>query len=194
MNKCCNYVSLKGKISNPTLLAKNEFYWNTYSATIEIKRNSGTIDTIPIRFSEKLLIPFIKQDSFVEIKGFLQSRTENSKLYVFVFATEIGPLGKEEYENDINLAGFVCQKKELRQTPLSNKNIVDFCVAINIASRSFYIPTIAWNAQAYKVSFLDQGSFVSLSGRIQSREYLKKYDDGSEEMKTTYELSVFKVN
>lgn len=190
MNKCCNRVVLKGIISDPFLLSKNEFGWDTYAATLSVKRDSGIIDILPIRFSENLLIPFLKQGSFVEINGFLQSHTENSKLFVFVWAVDIAPLGREEYENQLNLAGYICKQKEMRLTPLSKQNITDFCLAINFNSQSFYIPIIAWNYRAKKISLLNKGSFISLTGRLQSRKYLKKYDD-TEEMKTTYEVSLF---
>ena len=35
---------------------------------------------------------------------------------------------------------------------------------------------------------------VELTGRLQSREYTKKYEDGTEEVKTAYEVSARTVN
>ena len=37
---------------------------------------------------------------------------------------------------------------------------------------------------------MNVGAKISCTGRLQSREYLKRYEDGTEENKTAYELSI----
>ena len=65
------------------------------------------------------------------------------------------------------------------------------------------IPCFAWNSQAeqgflfFKAKSLGQlevGTYIEINGRIQSRGYIKKYEDGTEEQRTAYEVSVSKIN
>ena len=44
------------------------------------------------------------------------------------------------------------------------------------------------------VSQLEIGTHIEIGGRIQSRGYIKKYEDGTEEQRTAYEASVSKIN
>ncbi len=53
-----------------------------------------------------------------------------------------------------------------------------------------YIPCICWNETADEVKDLEEGTQVTLSGRIQSREYIKRINADTEEQRTCYEVSV----
>ena len=56
-----------------------------------------------------------------------------------------------------------------------------------------YIPCICWGRNARYASSFRVGERYAIHGRIQSREYIKKLADGTEEVKTAYEVSVAKV-
>ena len=60
-------------------------------------------------------------------------------------------------------------------------------------NKSDYIPAIAWGRNARFVKNLAVGDKIALSGRIQSREYQKKREDGSFVTMTAYEVSVSKL-
>ena len=59
--------------------------------------------------------------------------------------------------------------------------------------KSDYIPCIFWGRNARYVSELPVGTSLELEGRVQSREYVKKLDDGTTETRIAYEVSVSKV-
>ncbi len=79
-----------------------------------------------------------------------------------------------------------------RKTPLG-REIADVLVAINRTYRkSDYIPCILWGRNAKFCESLKIGDLVKLNGRIQSRAYEKKLDNGEVLKKTAYEVSVSK--
>ena len=55
--------------------------------------------------------------------------------------------------------------------------------------KSDYINCIAWGRNAIKSSMFNVGDHIELSGRLQSREYKKKIDNETYEVRTAYELS-----
>ena len=59
--------------------------------------------------------------------------------------------------------------------------------------KSDYIPCICWGSNARLADSLEVGSHVSVCGRIQSREYQKKLENGEFERRTTYEVSINKI-
>ena len=81
-----------------------------------------------------------------------------------------------------------------RKTPLG-REIADLLVAVNRTYRkSDYIPCILWGRNAKFCDNISVGTMVKLSGRIQSRMYEKKHEDGTVDTKTAYELSVSKFS
>lgn len=111
-------------------------------------------------------------------------------LSVFVWETEPDA---DEDENEIRLGGYVCKIPVYRKTPLG-REIADMLIAVNRSyGKSDYIPCIAWGRNARYVSGLPVGTRVELVGRIQSREYTKKYGDETVETKIAYEVSVSRI-
>ena len=67
----------------------------------------------------------------------------------------------------------------------------DILLAVNRAyNKSDYIPSIAWGRNARFCQNLEVGTEVKIVGRIQSRNYEKKYEDGTVIKKVAYEVSV----
>ena len=87
---------------------------------------------------------------------------------------------KEDAElntNEIILNGFICKKPIYRQTPFG-REIADLLLAVNRAyNKSDYIPTIAWGRNARFCQNLEVGAQVKIIGRVQSRQYEKKYEE-----------------
>lgn len=76
------------------------------------------------------------------------------------------------------------------------RHITDFLIAVNRPyEKSDYIPCIAWSRVAQWVSELEIGNRIKLYGRVQSREYLKRYSPNSEagEFREAYEISVIQI-
>lgn len=82
------------------------------------------------------------------------------------------------HANTTILLGNLCKEPNLRFTP-SGKAICDLLVAVNRKSGAAdYIPVIVWGKDAESCDrFLNKGSLVHITGRVQSRNYEKP--DGS---------------
>ena len=64
-------------------------------------------------------------------------------------------------------------------------------LAVNRAyNKSDYIPCIAWGRNARFCQNIEVGTEIKISGRVQSRTYEKKYEDGRVETRVAYEVSV----
>ena len=67
-------------------------------------------------------------------------------------------------------------------------------IAVNRAyNKSDYIPCIAWGRNARFVKNLGVGDKIAVSGRIQSREYQKKFSETDIRTMTAYEVSMSKL-
>lgn len=59
--------------------------------------------------------------------------------------------------------------------------------------KSDYIPCITWGRNARYANELAVGTKIKITGRIQSREYVKKIGDDKTEKRVAYEVSVTKL-
>ena len=187
-----NYAELSGLLTELPHYSHETRGEKFYIMPISVKRLSGTIDTLNVIAREKLLPQDMRVGMNVHIFGQLRSYNNKSnigaKLIVSIFAREIIWEPCEE-RNDILLKGTICKKPNFRTTPLG-REICDFMLAINRKySKSDYIPCIAWGIKAREISLMDVGNVVTVSGRLQSRTYIKMVD-GTPIEKTAYEVSV----
>ena len=74
------------------------------------------------------------------------------------------------------------------------REICDLMLAVNrMYNKSDYIPCIAWGRNAGYAQNLAVGTKLMVEGRIQSREYKKKLDDGTAEIRKAFEVSIVKL-
>ena len=100
------------------------------------------------------------------------------------------PVGKDITTNEVILDGYICKKPIYRKTPFG-REIADILLAVNRSyNKSDYIPCIAWGRNAKFCETVPVGSEIRVIGRVQSREYEKKHEDGSVEKRIAYEVSV----
>ena len=86
--------------------------------------------------------------------------------------------------------GYICKPPIYRQTPFG-REIADILLAVNRAyNKSDYIPSIAWGRNARFCENLPTGTEVKIVGRVQSRNYEKKHEDGTIEPRVAYEVSI----
>ena len=170
-----------------------------YTFVLGVQRRSGYVDELNVMVSERLIYDNPpRRNQFLEIKGQIRTYNEmaggKNKLNVVVFAREIylcEDFGY--YENYIYLEGFLCKIPIRRTSPLG-RDICDMMVAVNrMYNKSDYIPCIAWGRNAGYAESLGVGTKLSVEGRIQSREYRKKLEDGSSEMRKAFEVSIVKI-
>ena len=201
-----NYLTLVGKVTGEKKFSHEIYGEKFYSFNLSIPRLSGNADIIPITISERLITDeMLQEGKKLLIKGQFRSynsyENERNKLILTVFAKDVEELKeveeeesdivrKEETTNEVVLIGFVCKKPIYRQTPFG-REIADLLLAVNRAyNKSDYIPTIAWGRNARFCQNLEVGAQVKIVGRVQSRQYEKKYEDGTSEMKVAYEVSI----
>ena len=204
-----NYLTLVGKVTGEKKFSHEIYGESFYVFNLIIPRLSGNSDIIPITVSERL----IKDDTLEEgkkllVKGQFRSynsyENEKNRLILTVFAKDIIELEEKDNENEeenemvrkdtitneVVLVGYICKKPIYRQTPFG-REISDLLLAVNRAyNKSDYIPCIAWGRNARFCQNLEVGSQVKIVGRVQSRSYEKKYEDGTVETRIAYEVSV----
>lgn len=195
-----NNVLLTGKIVSEPEYSHEVYGEQFYNLFLDVNRKSDIADVIPLTISERLF-DVSKEciGTVISVSGQLRSfnRHEKSKnrLILSVFVRDIEIITDEyEDENKIMLDGFICKDVVYRKTPLG-REVADVLIAVNRSyGKSDYIPCICWGRNARFASTFPFGTHVQFIGRIQSREYIKKYEDGTEEHRTAYEVSVSKID
>ena len=138
-----------------------------------------------------------------QFRSYNSYESEKNRLILTVFAKDVKVISEEEQSeeenemtkkdvitNEVVLIGYICKKPIYRQTPFG-REIADILLAVNRAyNKSDYIPCIAWGRNARFCQNLEVGSQIKLVGRVQSRTYEKKHEDGSVETRVAYEVSV----
>ena len=202
-----NYLTLVGKVTGEKRFSHEIYGERFYVFNLEIPRLSGNSDIIPITVSERL----IKEETLQEghqllVKGQFRSynsyENEKNRLILTVFAKDIVEVEEKEEDeenemvkkdtitNEVVLVGYICKKPIYRQTPFG-REISDLLLAVNRAyNKSDYIPCIAWGRNARFCQDIEVGTQVKVVGRVQSRQYEKKHDDGTVEIRVAYEVSV----
>jgi single-stranded DNA-binding protein len=194
-----NHLVLRGKIVSDKSYSHEIYGEKFYVFNLEVIRLSSTVDIIPITISERLLTGLdLEIGKKVVVEGQFRSynnyENERNRLILTVFAKEIneieGEEDKEEVTNEVTLVGYVCKKPIYRQTPFG-REIADVLLAVNRAyNKSDYIPSIAWGRNARFCQNMEVGTEVKITGRVQSRTYEKKYEDGKVETRVAYEVSI----
>ena len=195
-----NIITLVGTIVSERTFSHEVYGEGFYSFNLEVPRLSENSDIIPVTVSERILSDEFKIGEKVVIDGQFRSynnyENEKNKLVLTVFVKDIR-IQTEETDttnpNEICLTGFICKKPIYRTTPFG-REIADILLAVNRAyNKSDYIPCIAWGRNARFCQNIEVGEKVKLWGRIQSRTYEKKFEDGTSEMRRAYEVSVSKM-
>ena len=202
-----NYLTLVGKVTGEKKFSHEIYGEKFYVFNLEIARLSGNADIIPITVSERIITDeMLMQGKQLLVKGQFRSYNsydnEKNRLILTVFAKDVVEVeeNNEEEENEmakkdtvtneVVLVGYICKKPIYRQTPFG-REIADVLLAVNRAyNKSDYIPTIAWGRTARFCQNLEVGTKVKIVGRVQSRMYEKKHEDGTVENRVAYEVSI----
>lgn len=192
-----NRVNIAGEVVSELKFSHETYGEKFYDLSLKVSRLSDIFDIIPVTISERLMLDNdIKVGS--KIAGSGQFRSYNkledgkSKLMLTVFIRELLPYSESDNPNSIDIIGYVCKEPIYRTTPFK-REIADVLLAVNRSyNKSDYLPCIAWGRNARFVKNFEVGDKVSVSGRIQSREYQKKIGD-EVVTKTAYEVSLSRV-
>lgn len=199
-----NQVMLTGKMLTDFRYVYKDVHENAfYRAELDVGRLSGISDLVPVVVSEgQANREQYHKGSTVRVKGQYHSRNRKeggkSRLKLSVFAREIEAWdgAEEDYgkNNSVFLDGYICKEPVYRKTPLG-RTITDLLVAVNRQNGiSDYIPCICWGGTARDAASLEVGAHVQMTGRIQSREYLKRTGESGIQKRIAYEVSVKKLD
>ena len=186
-----NEAELEGLVLTAPALSHENHGTAFYRFLLEVPRLSGQADRLPILISAAQL-PLVTVGQRLRVTGQLRSFNnrsgQGSRLVLSVYARTVqSPTG--EASNRIRLSGALCKPPVLRRTPLG-RSICDLMLAVpRRYGRADYLPVIAWGQLAGDLSRRAVGDPITLEGRIQSRQYTKVTDNGTEE-RTAYEVSI----
>lgn len=192
-----NLVELCGTAETNAVFSHESRGERFYRFPLTIHRLSGTADTLNVIVREHLLssaviVPGQRLQVSGELRSFNNKHSEGSKLVITVFAHSLLPTDGAD-TNSVALRGTLCKLPNLRTTPMG-REICDFMLAVNRHyGRSDYLPCIAWGIKAKETAQWPVGTVVSLTGRVQSRQYVKVIEGAAVE-KTAFEVSVVEIH
>lgn len=196
-----NTVTISGKIASDLVFSHEVYGEGFYYFILDVQRLSDSYDKIPVTVSERLAgFHEYEKGRHIEVDGQFRSYNaasgDGNRLVLTVFARDIQFIDNPEDEKAINLIvlnGFICKPPIYRTTPFG-REIADILLAVNRTyNKSDYIPCISWGRNARYCGSMAVGDNVKVTGRIQSREYQKKFPNGEVINKTAFEVSVSKL-
>lgn len=201
MLEITNEILLKGTAVKEPVFDHSVLGERFYLFFIAARRLSGYEDVLPVAVPERLLsFADLSAGKRAAIRGEIRSYSRffggRNHLVIRVFAKEIANVTDPE-ETDVNetrITGRIARPPICRTTPFS-REIADVVVAVDHGLMKRYVlPSIAWGRNARKAELFKTGDAVRIAGRLQSREYLKKHPDGTEEKRTAYEISCASID
>lgn len=191
-----NMAHICGEVIDGPKLSHKTYGEAFYIFKMGVNRNSGYQDQLNMMVSERMFAPDeIQEGCWLDVQGQVRTYNEEiegrNRLNIVVFVREFFYCQEEDaWINDIFLEGYLCKKPLARTSPLGRR-ICDMMLAVNrMYNKSDYIPCIAWGRNAAYSSTLDVGDKIAIHGRLQSREYKKREENGSVTIKTAFEVSV----
>ena len=195
---CINDATCVGTLSSNFSYDHEAYGKKYYKATLDMARTSGTVDRIWVVVPENEIDPCVNYYGIrVMVRGSFSSHgyfdeigKHHMKLFLKSYDIKYGV--EEDDFNEIVLSGYLCKNPIYRVT--DSREIADILVACNRRFSVSYIPCILWGYNARDVSrYFGKGQMIRVSGRIQSRWYQKKLDNGDIEEKVAYEVSVNRI-
>ena len=169
MEHTANRIELCGSLVELPQFSHENHDRRFYRFQLEVERLSGALDVLPVIVPEQVLDDMdVTGGSMLAITGQIRSfnnrMASGRRLVISVYAEALAAC-EEQPRNLVELTGVVCKEPVYRRTPC-----------------------IFWGRTAAEAAACTVGSSLSLTGRLQSREYVKVLEHGSES-RTAYEVS-----
>lgn len=192
MEHSANHAVLRGSLVELPAFSHENHQKRFYRFSLEVERLSGAVDILPILVPESVLGEMdVSGGSMLEVEGQIRSFNNRAatgrRLVVSVYAERLTAC-EGQPRNEVALTGTICKEPVHRKTPLG-REICDVMLAVNRPyHRADYIPCIFWGRTAELVAACAVGDVLELTGRLQSREYVKVLEEGSQR-RVAYEVS-----
>lgn len=193
-----NKLQLIGEVVKEPVYTHEVFGEGFYETALSVPRLSQQRDIIPITVSDRLLMRHsVKVGDKLNVVGQFRSYNKvdgaKSRLLLTAFVRDILEEGENANPNSIEITGFICKPPVYRTTPFK-REICDVLIAVNRAyNKSDYIPCIMWGRNARFVQNMQVGDKLTVTGRVQSRTYVKNLSPDEAEERVAYEVSVSKI-
>ena len=192
MELTANHITLRGSLSSMPQFSHENHGRRFFRFFLEMPRLSGAVDLLPVIAREDVLNAMELSDGeMLTVTGQVRSHNVREdgrrRLLIFVFANLIVCEDGEPL-NEVVLEGPLCREPVYRKTPLG-REICDMMLAVPRAfQRADYLPCILWGRTAVEGAQYHTRDILRITGRLQSRTYIKVTETGSEE-RTAYEIS-----
>lgn len=160
-----------------------------YIVPLETKRRSDVTDKtvvlVPGAFPPPIGEMIVKGQV-----GTIKDR-ETGRVLVHVLAEQVFDAAQTKTipQNDVALKGVIARPPKYRVTPKGRAVTELFLETKNsLTGGTSYIPCICWNENACEAAKWQLGDILVLTGRMQSRDYVKRLEE-STEIRTAYEVS-----
>lgn len=192
MEQIVNQITVRGELVALPEFSHENHGKRFYRFYLDIPRLSGNSDCLSVIAEEHILEEVdLSGGSMLTVTGQIRSHNVRSggsrHLLIFIFAATI-VVEEGEPCNDVIIEGPLCKEPIYRRTPLGR----EICDAMLAVKRSFrradYIPCIFWGRTAEEIALCHTGDCIRIIGRLQSRTYIKRTEDGQEE-RVAYEVS-----
>lgn len=192
-----NTIRLVGTICEEPRVEYVEMGKKIYIVPVCIARFSGEKDIVRVEMEEDVLRGYTT-GARVKINGYIKSfdkadSTGKTHLVITVVAKTCEQADETATdENSCMLAGHICSAPKNRLTP-RGVEITDMLLActseVTRGQKANYIPLVTWFDIAKTLKDVCVGTGMVLQGRLQSREYAKRTEQGIEK-RVAYEVSV----
>lgn len=192
MEHIVNQITVRGQLVDLPEFSHENHGKRFYRFYLDIPRLSGNSDCLPVVVEERILDTIdLSGGGLLTVTG--QVRSHNTRtggdrhLMIFIFAATVTADDNEPC-NDVIIEGPLCKEPIYRRTPLG-REICDAMLAVPRAfRRADYLPCIFWGRTAEDISLCHTGDCIRIVGRLQSRTYIKRTENGQKE-RVAYEIS-----
>ncbi len=196
MEHTANRIALTGALDTLPEYSHTNHERKFYRFYLAVERLSGAVDTLPVLAAEDVLeqADLFRGERIAvtgQIRSFNNRAPEGRRLILSAYAEHITTTDAAA-QNEAELLGSICKPPVYRRTPLG-REICDLMLAVpRHYRRTDYIPCILWGRSAKLAASAPVGAPVHLTGRLQSRSYVKILPEGSQ-TRTAYELSAMQA-
>ena len=197
-----NKIILKGITVSELQECQEKFGEDYLQIDLKCNRFSKGEDTLKVYFQRDMSgLHLLKEGIKLSLTGKIcihslyNEKTRKNYTITFVICEKFNlctEMDKNESDmNEVKLEGVICKKPTFRITTAGTA-LATIILRVAYMENTSYIPCIFWQNNANQIAEFPAGTTVEIIGRLQSRNYVKKYDD-KEVVKTTYEVSVGKI-
>lgn len=197
-----NKIILKGITISDLGECHENFKENYLQITMKCNRFSKGEDTLKVYFQRDMSgLHLLKKGVKLKLTGEIyvhsmnDENTRKNHTITFVICESFklctGMDRNEPDVDEVRLEGIICKKPTFRITA-ANLALATIILRVSCMENISYVPCIFWQKNANQIADIPAGTTIEITGRLQSRNYIKRVDK-KELTKTTYEVSVSKI-